>query len=1307
MLFVQAVGKRSVQFPAIRGLVVALLLPFLVAGLQWWFWDTLKPLVWFLFYPTAYVAALIGGLWGGIGATLISTLLAWYFFIPTPFSFHLENPYSRVSIILFVCMGVVFSLFHERQRSLLLAEVKRRSEARYKTLFDASTDALSIIDPETGCFTDCNEATVRLYGAGSREAFIGTSPQQFSPPLQPEGQPSADLATQHLRRAAAGESHGFEWLHSRRNGASFPVQVTLSPIYIDGKLLILVTERDITQPKRAEAALQASEARYRSVVDNLKEVIFQTDAQGLWTFLNPAWTEVTGFAVEASLGRLFLDYVHPDDRQRNTELFEPLIQRRKDYCRHEIRYLHQSGGFRWIEVYARLTLDAQDAIVGTSGTLSDITERRQVAEALRINEERYRLVSENGSDVIWLFDLAANRFSYVSPSVVRLRGFTTEEVLAQSMQEALAPESYRMVAEYLPRRLAAFSEGDQTSLTQIHEVSQPRKDGSVVPTEVVTTLIADASGRVTHIQGVTRDITERKRAEEALRDSEALYHGLFEAESDAILLVDMDTGLFLDANPAASTLYGYSHAEFMTLGIEDVSCQALDSLRAVAGRQVHVPTRMHRRKDGAVFPVEIAGSYFESQGRTLHVAVIRDLSERMRSDEQIRNLSLAVEQSPESIVITDLDANVEYVNEAFVLNTGYTLAEVVGRNPRFLQSGKTPPERYVAMWEALTRGQPWKGEFINRRKDGGELVELAIITPIHQADGRITHYVAVQEDVTEKKRLGEELDRHRHHLADLVEQRTRQLSEANLALATARDQAEAANRAKSAFLANMSHEIRTPMNAILGMAHLMRRAGVSPKQSDQLAKIDTAGRHLLGIINDILDLSKIEAGKMVLEETDIEISAIAADVASMIGERAAARGLRIVVANDPLPRGLRGDPTRLTQALLNYATNAVKFTSQGSITLRTRLLEETGDSLLLRFEVEDTGIGIAADQLARLFKAFEQADSSTTRKYGGTGLGLLITRRLAELMGGNAGAESSPGAGSRFWFSARLQRGAADVPVAARRRDHAEQSLLNRYRGTRVLLAEDDPINQEVALDLLREAGLSPDLAEDGAQAVACVKNGHYDLILMDMQMPIMDGIEASESIRRLPESVQAPIIAMTANAFAEDRERCLAAGMNDYIAKPIDPESFFATILNWLPNRNAAGTASAPRKARNHDETTLRAWLSTLDGLDHEWLMENMAGRLDRYLDLLRKFGDLHHDDMTQLSERLAAGDFSAARLIAHSLRGAAGSLALKRLSTHAADLEACCLAERCEDITARMVSDIRVDMAALGKVLEDLPAH
>ncbi|MDD5179778.1 MAG: ATP-binding protein [Gallionellaceae bacterium] len=437
--------------------------------------------------------------------------------------------------------------------------------------------------------------------------------------------------------------------------------------------------------------------------------------------------------------------------------------------------------------------------------------------------------------------------------------------------------------------------------------------------------------------------------------------------------------------------------------------------------------------------------------------------------------------------------------------------------------------------------------------------------PLRNTDGEIIGILGIARDVTERKNAENELRELNEHLEERVRQRTLELDHA-------RNMAEEANRAKSHFLANMSHEIRTPMNSIIGMAQLALKHEHDPRQRDYLNKILLSGEHLLGVIDDILDFSKINAGKLSLENTDFDLGQIKQMLANLVAWKAAEKGLKLTFEFDSgIPRNLRGDPLRLNQILINYINNAIKFTPQGEIIIRARQIEETGNAILLRFEVQDTGIGITAEQKSKLFHAFQQADSSTSRNYGGSGLGLAICRQLAVLMGGEVGVESEPGKGSTFWATVRIGKSSPASPAALDRceeRGPADRLLaaMAAVNGARILLAEDSLFNQQVAAEFLEDAGATVCVANNGEEALDLLRQEPFDCVLMDVQMPGMDGLEATRLLRADAALAGIPVIALTANASNEDRGRCLASGMNDFIGKPFKPNNLYATLAKWLP---------------------------------------------------------------------------------------------------------------------------------------------
>ena len=555
----------------------------------------------------------------------------------------------------------------------------------------------------------------------------------------------------------------------------------------------------------------------------------------------------------------------------------------------------------------------------------------------------------------------------------------------------------------------------------------------------------------------------------------------------------------------------------------------------------------------------------------------------------------------DTVMLLNEHGDILQVNDKTVQTFGYTNDELLRMNSRDL---RTPDGRDELTKQFAEAGEYAHFEAVQQRKDGSTLTMEVQLRALDIKGKKFFQEIA--RDITGQQQAKAYMRQQQEQLESMVHVRTQDLEkeidnrktaesllkdyanklEANsVELQTAIKTAENASHAKSEFLANMSHEIRTPLNAIIGMAYLASKASTDPKQRDYLGKIHFSGKHLLGVVNDILDFSKIEAGKFELEMSIFKTDRLMQNIATLIGDAALAKNLELNFDLDPaIPGQLRGDFLRIGQVLVNFIGNAIKFTERGRVNVRARLQEETQTDMLLRFEVADTGMGLTPEQQGKLFKSFQQGDSSTSRKFGGTGLGLVISKQLARMMGGEVGVDSELGKGSTFWFTARLGK-LSDSEMTDTRSPMPSAYLppmgFERIRGTSILVAEDNVFNQEVVCEMLEQAGAHVTLANNGREALEQVGKTRFDCVLMDMQMPEMDGLEATRLIRADPAQAGLRIIALTANIIQEDRDRCAAAGMDDFITKPFLPAQFYATIAKWLDKKQDTASGIEDRGSR------------------------------------------------------------------------------------------------------------------------------
>lgn len=1224
----------------------------------------------------------------------------------------------------------VYATFEDVTRRGDAERALREREEVFSAIVNHASDGIALIDLETFRFTEFNDAVCAQLGY-TRQEFAALTLFDIQADLSP-----SEVSQRVEAICQSREPANFEVRHRGKDGEARDVLVANSPVRIRGRQYFATIWRDITEQKQAETRLLASESALREAQAMARLGSWGLDLGGD----RLEWSDESYRLFGISRGTPstvedFFAMIHPEDMEGVVDAWNAALYGAPFDIEHR---LIADGAILWVRHRAQIRFDEEGFAYFAVGTVQDITERRRVEEALRTSEKVLRQMLEASPLPIVLSEGVEQRLVLLNRCFTETFGYTLEDTPdMEHLWDAACPDpAYRATLNEAWKRCLQGSISSGRPIAPL-EVRMECADSGRRDIE----LHAAAVGGVNIV--IFNDLTQRKQAE---RELDLHRHHLLDMVAERT--ADLE-------------------AANRRLRLSDTRLQAMFAM----SQQANERNERELLQMGLDEAVRLTGS---------EVGYLHILSD----DEQ--SLELAA-WSAGSVTCDDAGHDgFKAVSSAGAWADSLRFRRPVAHNDEQALAGSGGgPDRSVRLVRHL----------------GVPVIEGNRVRVLLGVGNKAAGYD--ETDMHELQLIGDDLWR--------IVMRRR----AELALAEAKETAEAVSRAKSVFVANMSHEIRTPLNVIIGLTHVLQRATADARQAGQLEKVSEAARHLLAIINDILDISKIEAGKLVLDDGEFELEAVLAKVCSMVSGRVECKELEVVNDLDPALAGMfRGDALRLGQVLLNFAGNAVKFTEKGTIVLRASRIRSVESGELFRFEVRDTGIGIAPEVQARLFQAFEQADGSTTRRYGGTGLGLAISRHLVELMGGELGVDSRAGQGSTFWFTVCLPRsenpvrrtalkwdlagvralavddvpearavlgaqlvrlgfkvdlaesgaeaidalmaadrtgepfglvlldwrmpglngvdtaarmqalplrhppayilatafselvpqeeGARAVfgaqlakpvtpsglleavlevfhkqeassphPKARRAASMAERRLAGRHLGVRLLLAEDNALNREVAMELLKEVGLVPDVAENGAEAVEMARRNAYDLILMDVQMPVLDGHDATRAIRALPGREDMPILAMTANAFEEDRMRCLAAGMNDHIGKPIDPEVLFAALLKWLPEPEGLMlNRPLPPPVDCHGDESLGR-LAAIGGVDVARGLKTLSGNTEAYRRLLRSYVEHHRDTAALLRRHRADGNRPEAGRLVHTLKGSSGSLGLVRVQELAAELD------------------------------------
>lgn len=1108
-----------------------------------------------------------------------------------------------------------------------------------------------------------NQAFVNITGY-LRDEVIGKNPR-----LLHSGKTLKATHDDMWATLVSGRAWKGELINKRKNGAEYIESAWISPVHqADGSVSHYVgIKEDITERKQAQLLLQESEQRFRIVADAAPVLIWLAGADKLCTWFNQVWLDFTGRSMEQEYGNGWADSVHPDDLERCLDIYVNYFDRREPF-RMEYRLKRNDGEYRWIDDHGVPRFDADGTFAGYIGSCLDITDMRQAQKQLQASHDLFTELFRQVPGVVYQFRLFPDghySFPFASDGIRDIYDVTPEQVRedAAPVFAIIHPDDYDRLAASIqesartqqPWQLEYRVNSPNKGLRWLSGLSKPEKlqDGSTL------------------WHGFITDITEQIVARnEASKTKEALESVLSSATEISIIVTDAN-GLIMMFNRGAERMLGYTSEEMVGKQTPAIIHEQQETERRgreltlelgypVSGFKVLVEKAIQSgqetrewtyvRKDRSTLTVSLVVTVIRNQKNEItgYLGIAEDITNRKQA-EQERNLLLKIiEESPDFVATADMQAHLKYLNIAGARLVG--LPDNVDLSALSIKDMHPEWAARLILVEGIAtvlRQGFWQGETALLHRDGHEIPVSQLLLLHRDVSGNPVLLSTIMRDITVYK-------------------------QAEQALRQAKEAAEALAQSKSEFLANMSHEIRTPMNAIIGLSHLALNKEISAEIRDYLEKIYSSSNSLLGILNDVLDFSKLEAGRLTIDHSHFNIDVMLDNIRNVFVERAKEKhiGFKMDIAPD-VPRDLVGDALRLQQVLINLLANAIKFTERGEVVFKITVSQADQSQVRLLFCVTDTGIGMSEHDLDKLFQPFSQVDGSITRRFGGTGLGLAISQNLLQLMGSKFSVTSAPGKGSSFSFELAL-----DVSLLSGQRnaDHpsatfiaSKEDLGKLLIGARILVAEDNLINQQVVREFLNLSGIIVEIANNGKEAIALLDNGAFDAVLMDIHMPEMDGFAATKLIRSQARFAELPVIALTAGVTKEERERCRAAGMNDFIAKPINPKRLISTLVRWIKPIDALAIDVVVESIA---EKMLSA--EQLPDFDLSNLLVMLGNNQELATQLLLAFMDNMKDLPDQVEAMISAGDFAVAGELAHKIKGASGNIGALRLYAASETLEA-----------------------------------